>query len=222
MGFNDTDDYSLGFINDDPNGDEGNMDDLASSPSFEVVEEIKVNHGMFVSTRQAAETFFHQLVPSQTVEIHLNPAMTNNFPRDKPSVQRLCDTKSTICAKGKLMGINYKSIQPWRKLGRTVVCMIVILLMHCFYVGENVESEKLMDGFMGSGILGDKICPSYIKPNKKPGRITCDDNKEKALLVSIRGGGGSKLGVILKKLGLFLTISLALCTMWVNHVILTS
>ncbi|KAJ6887516.1 hypothetical protein NC652_028696 [Populus alba x Populus x berolinensis] len=56
---------------------------------------------------------------------------------------------------------------------------------------------KLMDGFMGSGCVGDEgCCPSKnIKPMMKPaGRlIKWDDNKkEKDLLVTIRGVGRSK------------------------------
>jgi hypothetical protein len=85
-----------------------------------------------------------------------------------------------------------------------------------------VENGKLMDGFMGSGRVGDEgCCPSKnIKPMMKPAGklLKWDDNKkEKDLLVTIRGGGESKFGVFLKKLGLFLTISFALCTILVNH-----
>ncbi|XP_022938604.1 NAC domain-containing protein 96-like [Cucurbita moschata] len=39
------------------------------SQSFEVVEEMKVNHGLLMSTRQAAETLFHQTMPSETVKV---------------------------------------------------------------------------------------------------------------------------------------------------------
>ncbi|KAJ6370769.1 hypothetical protein OIU77_001305 [Salix suchowensis] len=100
MGFNDSDNFSLGFINDEPNDDtfidDSNVDDLASSPSFEVVEEIKVNHGLFVSTRQATETFFHQLVPSQTVKIYLNPAMVaSNFSIEKADSTQSYGTEKT-------------------------------------------------------------------------------------------------------------------------------
>nr|TKR98967.1 NAC domain-containing protein 86 [Populus alba] len=229
MGFNDTDDFSLGFINDEPNDDtyidESNVDDLTSSPSFEVVEDIKVNHGLFVSTRQATETFFHQLVPSQTVKIYLNPAVvTGNFSIEKADSTKSYGKETTISAAKETFVGSKSSVQyPWRNLARNVVCLIVIILMHCFYLGENVENGKLMDGFMGSGCVGDEgCCPSKnIKPMMKPaGRlIKWDDNKkEKDLLVTIRGGGGSKFGVFLKKLGLFLTISFALCTILVNHI----
>ncbi|KAJ6861615.1 hypothetical protein NC651_037626 [Populus alba x Populus x berolinensis] len=228
MGFNDSEDFSLGFINDEPNDDtfidESNVDDLTSSPSFEVVEDIKVNHGLFVSTRQATETFFHQLVPSQTVKIYLNPAVvTGNFSIEKADSTKSYGKETTISAAKETFVGSKSSVQyPWRNLARNVACLIVIILMHCFYLGENVENGKLMDGFMGSGCVGDEgCCPSKnIKPMMKPaGRlIKWDDNKkEKDLLVTIRGGGRSKFGVFLKKLGLFLTISFALCTILVNH-----
>ncbi|KAE8720860.1 NAC domain-containing protein 74 [Hibiscus syriacus] len=63
-------DFTRGFIDDDEPSDhfldEGAMDDLTSSPSFEVVEDIKVNQGMFISTRQVANTLFHHTVPSNS------------------------------------------------------------------------------------------------------------------------------------------------------------
>jgi hypothetical protein len=76
---------------------------------------------------------------------------------------------------------------------------------------------------MGSGNVEEEgFCPSKnVNPMKKPAGkliIKRDDNeKEKDLLVTIRGGEGSKLGLFLKKLGLFLTISFALCTILANH-----
>ncbi|CAK7338885.1 unnamed protein product [Dovyalis caffra] len=156
LGFNDSEDFSLGFINDEPNDDnfidDSNVDDLASSPSFEVVEEIKVSHGLFVSTRQATETFFHQLVPSQTVKIYLNPAvMANNFSIEKAENTQRHDTKTS-------------------------------------------KTSTAKENFIGN----------ESSPVKKPAGklIKWDDNKkEKDLLVTIRGGGGSKAGVFLKKLG---------------------
>ncbi|KAB5516802.1 hypothetical protein DKX38_027450 [Salix brachista] len=230
MGFNDSDDFSLGFINDEPNDDtfidESNVDDLASSPSFEVVEEIKVNHGLFVSTRQATETFFHQLVPSQTVKIYLNPAMvSSNFSIEKADSTQSYGTEKTnnSTARENFTGSKSSVQYPWRNLARNVVCLIAIILMHRFYLGENVENGKLMDGLiMGSGCAGEEgCCPSKnIKPAMKPaGKLIKwgDSEKEKDFLVTIRGSGGTKFGVFLKNLGLFLTISFALCTILINH-----
>ena len=86
-----------------------------------------------------------------------------------------------------------------------------------------MESGKLMDGLiMESGCAGEEgCCPSKnIKPTMKTAGklIRWDDNKkEKDFLVTIRGSGGTKVGVFLKNLGLFLTISFALCTILINH-----
>ncbi|XP_065858223.1 NAC domain-containing protein 54 [Euphorbia lathyris] len=189
LGLNDSDDYSLAFITDDPNSnfiDEGNVEDLASSPSFEVIEEIKVNHGMFVSTRQAAETFFHQLVPSQTVKIHLNPEiMLDNYSMEKVEME-IQETSSKLFS----MGIISKKMHSSKKFATSVICIVIIFLMHCCYVGDfGGEEEK--------------------KKKKK---------MEKDMLVTIRGR--NKFSVLVKKLGLLLTISVALSTMWVNHVII--
>ncbi|XP_021645189.1 NAC domain-containing protein 54 isoform X2 [Hevea brasiliensis] len=188
--------------------------ELQGSPSFEVVKEIKVNHGMFVSTRQAAETFFHQLVPSQTVKIHLNPAemIADTFSIQKIDMHSALDEPiksniNTFSRANNFMEIR-ESLHPWKKFGTTVVGMIVILLMHCFYVGN--ENKLRMHGLRENG---------NVKPRRKAERNKWNnDHKEKNLLVSIRGG--NQFSVFLKKFGLFLTISLAVCTMWVNHVIL--
>ncbi|KAJ6861847.1 hypothetical protein NC651_037795 [Populus alba x Populus x berolinensis] len=52
MGFNDSEDFSLGFINDEPNDDtfidESNVDDLTSSRALALWRIIKVIHGLFV------------------------------------------------------------------------------------------------------------------------------------------------------------------------------
>ncbi|MBA0708617.1 hypothetical protein Golax_023714 [Gossypium laxum] len=126
-------DFTHGFIDDDPNDhhflDEGNMDDLTTSPSFELVEDIKINHGMFVSTRQVANTFFHQTLPSQTVQVHQN-AMTPtsfHFQVEKHKGKCMATTMSTFTKQCKeaLSGF---------------LCMLVLLL----YVGE--EDDGLNGG----------------------------------------------------------------------------
>ncbi|KAG8485177.1 hypothetical protein CXB51_021568 [Gossypium anomalum] len=126
-------DFTHGFIDDDPNDhhflDEGNMDDLTTSASFELVEDIKINHGMFVSTRQVANTFFHQTLPSQTVQVHQN-AMTPtsfHFQVEKHKGKCMATTMSTFTKQCKeaLSGF---------------LCMLVLLL----YVGE--EDDGLNGG----------------------------------------------------------------------------
>ncbi|KAK1575171.1 hypothetical protein Q3G72_003172 [Acer saccharum] len=203
LGFDDSDinDFSLGFIDDHQSDDQNRLDDdhdnadgFASSPSFEVVEEIKINHGMFVSTRQVADTFFHQIVPSQTVQVHLNPTMTSNLSMKK---EMLTQTEF---------------MKPWKDIVRAVVFMVAFLSMHCFYVGEDqLENENLMDEKSGG------LMKSWIDEKKE------NDDEDNNFLIKVNtGGGNNNLIAFLKKLGFFLTISLAVCTMWANHIVVVT
>ncbi|KAK0598079.1 hypothetical protein LWI29_031437 [Acer saccharum] len=203
LGFDDSDinDFSLGFIDDHQSDDQNRLDDdhdnadgFASSPSFEVVEEIKINHGMFVSTRQVADTFFHQIVPSQTVQVHLNPTMTSNLSMKKEMLTQA------------------EFMKPWKDIVRAVVFMVAFLSMHCFYVGEDqLENENLMDEKSGG------LMKSWIDEKKE------NDDEDNNFLIKVNtGGGNNNLIAFLKKLGFFLTISLAVCTMWANHIVVVT
>ncbi|XP_010315723.2 NAC domain-containing protein 54-like [Solanum lycopersicum] len=72
--------FSLGFGNDDNFLDDEETDGFSSSPSFEVYEKIEVNQGMFIATRQVANTFYHQVAPSKTVTIHRDMVTMHDFP----------------------------------------------------------------------------------------------------------------------------------------------
>lgn len=63
--------------------DDGDIDDFSSTPNFEVYEKVEINHGLLVSTRQAPKTFYHKVVPSKTVQVHINPTMMHQFPLTK-------------------------------------------------------------------------------------------------------------------------------------------
>lgn len=190
---NDTEinDFSLGFINDDdPNKnfiEDGNMDDYSSSPSFEVVEEIKVNHGMLVSTRQVVETFFHQIVPSQTVQVHLiNSVMAHNhYVENAEAMLMIMENQGSLLrnkVKAYVMG---KLIKPSKTIASAIVFVFALVLMHCVYLKEEVEiwneSNNEVNWFVG------------VKSHEK------------------------ELSAVLKKIGIFLTISLAFCTMWASQ-----
>ncbi|KAL5129177.1 NAC domain-containing protein 86 [Glycine soja] len=190
---NDTEinDFSLGFINDDdPNKnfiEDGNMDDYSSSPSFEVVEEIKVNHGMLVSTRQVVETFFHQIVPSQTVQVHLiNSVMAHNhYVENAEAMLMIMENQGSLLrnkVKAYVMG---KLIKPSKTIASAIVFIFAFVLMHCVYLKEEVE-------------------------------IWNESNNE-VWFVGVKSHDEKGLSAILKKIGIFLTISLALCTMWANQ-----
>ncbi|XP_039031048.1 NAC domain-containing protein 86-like isoform X2 [Hibiscus syriacus] len=186
-------DFTRGFIDDDPNDhflDEGTMDDLTSSPSFEVVEDIKVNHGMFVSTRQVSNTLFHHTVPSQIVKVHRNAMTATTFRFNDATITTHDEgnptlvTKLNAFAKGKCMGVMAFTNQCKKTLS-SFLSMLVLLLMHSSYIKE----EDAMNDKMGDGFNASK----GIK-------------RGKCLLIKAKGSSW-------KKLGFFFTISLVLCTL---------
>ncbi|CAA0814535.1 NAC domain containing protein 28 [Striga hermonthica] len=69
------------------------IDDFSSAPCFEVYEKVEINHGLLVSTRQVPNTFYHKVVPSRTVRVHVNPTIVKSkFSR---SMERFMSLKST-------------------------------------------------------------------------------------------------------------------------------
>ncbi|KAG6716462.1 hypothetical protein I3842_04G049800 [Carya illinoinensis] len=207
----------LEFINEDaPNEnlqlDDGNTtrEDYSSSPSFEVIEEVRVNHGMFISTRQVAKTFFHQTVPSQTVKIHLNPVMMSKFSIEKADNSQIgSDNKDSFFGKFK-----------------AVICMVALSLVHIYHVGGYMEEEKLIvDGFSASGKVLKGCSSNYMKyrnVRKRPARIEADDHRKKEHEVSVvikTSEGGNSFSTFSKSTKIFLTVSLALCTVWANRII---
>ncbi|CAL0308951.1 unnamed protein product [Lupinus luteus] len=176
---------SLGFINDDNDPNDNFMDDsnidYSNSTGFEVVEETK----MFVSSGPVAETFFHQIVPSQTVKVQLNHVMTNNH-----SIE-ITDTKMKMKKK-------WVSYMKFKAMTNAIVLIFALLLMHCVHKKEQVENWKLDH-----------------KDVTKPAEKFKWNEQENIWYVGIKSGKG--FSVFLKKIGIFLTISFALCTIIVNY-----
>ncbi|OIW14138.1 hypothetical protein TanjilG_21278 [Lupinus angustifolius] len=182
----DINDFSLGFINDnDPNNfiDDSNID-YSNSTGFEVVEETK----MFVSTGPVAETFFHQIVPSQTVKVQLNPIMTNNH-----YIENNAETKMKL----KNQWIFFRNFNA---MANAIVFIFALLLMHCVYLKEQVVENWNLD---------PKV---EVVENWK--------EQENVWFVVIKSEKG--FSVVLKKIGIFLTISFALVTMWANLIIVNT
>ncbi|KAJ1377369.1 NAC domain-containing protein 74 [Sesbania bispinosa] len=111
----DINDFSLGFINDgDPNDnfiEDGNMDDYSSSPSFEVIEENKV--------------------PSQTLQVHLNPVMMVNNDHsieNAEAIMMIVENQGSFISKFKayVMG---KLIKPSKTIASVIVFFFALLLM---------------------------------------------------------------------------------------------
>ncbi|KAE8735855.1 NAC domain-containing protein 74 [Hibiscus syriacus] len=152
-----TEDISHGFIDDEHFLHEGNIDDddTRSSSSYGVVEDIKINHGMFVSTRQVANTFFHQALPSQTVKVHRNPITATSlfqFHMDKSDSTessynkgRSFFTKLYAFSKGKCT----ETLSSMKSRASGFLCMAVLFLMHSFYL--EVEEGGISEEFVDTG-----------------------------------------------------------------------
>ncbi|KAF8407511.1 hypothetical protein HHK36_006645 [Tetracentron sinense] len=229
--FNDTEinDFPLGFISDDPNrvfSEDGDVDDFSSTPSFEVYEKIEVNHGMFISSCQVAETFFHHIEPSKTVEVHLNSVMTENFPLAKINSTRFQNRRRSIFSKFKefasdnFLGIR-SSIKPWRRglilineTMKTIIQIVALLLTSCIFLGELSDSENFTKAKMKRE---EGKFSSQVKNLKKSGKVKWSNKKNNACFTNLRGVSISS--VFLNKKWPFLTIVLALYAFGVHHLI---
>ncbi|XVF80778.1 hypothetical protein PTKIN_Ptkin15bG0102700 [Pterospermum kingtungense] len=219
-GFNETEieDFQQGFMDDDPEEhflDEGNMDDLTSSPSFEVVEDIKINHGMFVSTRQVSNTFFYQAVPSQTVKVHRNAMTVTSFQFQMARKAESDDEarydkgnyffrKFNAFATGKGMQI-MTFMKPCERTANAILFMVVLLLMRSLYF----EQDDIINAKPGDGLNTEKDCKekavTAFSGNGKP--------RQKHLVVKAKANSWNDFGLLWKKFGFFLTISLVVYTL---------
>jgi hypothetical protein len=184
------------------------MDDYSNSPSFEVIEEIKVSHGMLVSTQPVAMTMFHQVVPSQTLQVQLNPMMANknNSIENVEAVMMIMENQGSFFRKFKshMMG-KWNLFNPSRNIVASLVVFVFsLLLMYCVYLEEEVEIVCKPNS---NNMKDKRMRESYE-------RIKWNESKE-VLFIGVKSEKG--LSVVLKKIGIFLTISLVLCTMWASH-----
>ncbi|KAL1820458.1 hypothetical protein ACET3Z_015327 [Daucus carota] len=142
-----TDHFSLEFVNDDPNDhgflNDAELDDFSTSPTFDVYEKIEVTHGLFVSTRQVPDTYFHKIVPSQTVKVHINPMIVHSFPISEvdaaamPRNISLLDKFKALITTITMVGTT-KSLKPWTKTPDPFVG-IVSLMITCLYLEDNID-----------------------------------------------------------------------------------
>lgn len=169
--------YSLGFGNE--NGSDffltdGDVNDFSSSSNFEVHEKIEVSHGMLVSTRQTANTFYHQLMPSKTVKVHLHPMImqrcpiVKSDPRTIPKSGYLSDKFMTFSR-----GI-IQSLKPWRNTAvRTLISMIAILNAYWIFYGEHLEDKEALD----------EVVVSYKDSKVIEGNYSCKTMKKMKLKI---------------------------------------
>ncbi|KAL3630364.1 hypothetical protein CASFOL_023348 [Castilleja foliolosa] len=88
--------------------DDNDIDDFTSTPNFEVYDKIEINHGLLVSTRQASKTFYHKVVPSKTVQVHVNStvgslAKSSTITISKGNIGRLSGKLVAFSTKGILL-----------------------------------------------------------------------------------------------------------------------
>ncbi|KAL6959690.1 hypothetical protein U1Q18_039842, partial [Sarracenia purpurea var. burkii] len=207
--------FPLEFIDDtrDENFlDDGDVNDFSSPPSFEVYEKVEVNHGMFVSTCQASETFFHQTVPSEIVKVYLNPITMHNSPTLKPDSQTKPKKKSLF---GKLTAFVQKKIararKPWRKTVRPIITITALPLTYFLYFGEDFEEEKLGESFSATSKA------MKIMKLKKPEKLNWDYKKKKIWICEEIEKSISSL-VLCKIIWPYIAIALAISSIWVHQI----
>lgn len=197
------DDPSENFI------DDGNID-YSNSTGFEVVEETKVSHGMFVSTRQVADTFFHQITPSQTVKVQLNP-VTMLMENKQYSIENAETTLIALKNQGYSFSRKFNVMGKVKKPSKTIASALVFIFAFLLMLGDYLK-EQVEDNWKPAA------SPEDVKIQATHEKIIWNNiEQENIWFVGIKSGKG--FSVVLKKIGIFLTISLALCTMWANHII---
>ncbi|KAK9106467.1 hypothetical protein Syun_022478 [Stephania yunnanensis] len=158
---NENDEFSLGFINDDQN--ESMQEEGVGTPTFELYEKVEVNHGMFISSRQAAETLFHQIEPSKIIKvINLNQVLTN-IPATIQGGSSFFSKFKTFTIE-KVKGVMVMNNQL---LMRELICLVALLLTSCICIGER-PSDLDDDGFCS--LNGKTIKEINHKMMKKLGR----------------------------------------------------
>ncbi|XP_006348211.1 NAC domain-containing protein 86-like [Solanum tuberosum] len=196
-GFNETEanNFSIGFDNFLDN------DGFSNSPSFEVYEKVEVNHGFFIATRQASKTFYHQVTPSRTLKIHKNLVPLHDFPKNS---------------------INNFVTRPWTTTMRTLVA---ILQTFWIYFGECLELEakafKLEDK---KGVYEEYCLIERVeKKIKKVQDYKWDFYKQNKFPIGDKEEKGIKYCCnVEKKWPNYLTLVVALSSIWLHHIIVPS
>lgn len=183
--------------------DKTDDNDTTSSPRFEVVKKVEVSHGLFVTTRQVTNTFFQQIVPSQTVLVYINPTGVNECCHEitqKEEVHVLKKIASTFRG-------------PWRKFAYVTGFIPMLQLMRCVHQGSNSNKNQSSEGYSrkpNKGDCNDRGTILMMK-NAVVRRNIWKKKKEKSMVDE--QGLRVQDSFMLKKLGLSLAIILAISTM---------
>ncbi|KAL2521939.1 NAC domain containing protein 28 [Forsythia ovata] len=209
--WNDTEanDISVGLRNENASENfliDGDIDQFSSSPSFEVYEKIEINHGLLVSTRQAPKTFYHQVIPSTTIRVHLNPEMMHEFPIEKSNSRTIPKARS-LSNKFVTFSRNiFKAMKQWSTVS-TFISMVALLHTYWIYFVEQKDSKVEKNS---------KRIEEYC--SIKTVRIMDSLNLERDCKENEEGGGIISAEVMKKCKTLYLTIALALCINWMQHI----
>ncbi|XP_068645372.1 NAC domain-containing protein 54-like [Aristolochia californica] len=202
-------DYPLGFINDDPDGifhENGDRNDFPSTPTCEIYEKVQVNHGLFISSRPTSETFFHRMEPSTTVNVHLNRIMAYDFVLQKLEIPMKDRGKGSFMGKfktfvrEKLMGI-HTSMNSWRRswlLDETLGSSFSILAL----LNSNIDLGEASEGCKDMTETRKDDCNKMVKEEKEV------RNSKNDCAISTRGRSISN--IFLNRKWPFLTAALAL------------
>lgn len=207
-GLNETEanNFSMGFGNDNLLGDGDVTDGFSSCPSFQVYGKIEVNHGFFIATRQASKTFYHQVTPSRTLTIHRNLVPLHDFPKNRAPHDNFV-TKVT---------------RPWTTTMRTLVGMVAILQTLWLYVGECLELEE--KGFKLEDKKGvyEECCLIERVEKKKVEDFKWDIYKQSKFPIGDKDEGIKYCCYLEKKWPNYLTLVVALSSIWLHHIIVPS
>ncbi|XP_058090522.1 NAC domain-containing protein 54-like isoform X2 [Magnolia sinica] len=235
-----SDEFPLEFINENPNGifqEHSDLDSFAAMSAFDTYSNVEFNHGLFVSSLNVAETFFHPVEPSKTVRIHLNPSVTHNIgglPKSEEERKgrdgSFFFSKFKAFSKNKFMGIK-NSIGPWKEscvvnvTFRTIVSVIVLLLTSCIYLGgisvhdcsrADLSSSDVSEESMDERREGN--CLDEEKIVKKLERTEWSDKKSSACFT--RFSGRSISNIHLNRKWPFFTVVLAVYAFGIHHYLL--
>lgn len=195
--------------------------------SFQVMEEIKVNHGMFVATRQVAETLFHQVVPSQILKVQNLHQMPMSMLDSQSSVGKEGKLGSSLLARQRRISPSFlkSMMRTWIKSGSSIFHVLGILWIMCIiHLGDGMADKTMMMDARFHAMENVPASPGMSKRRRK-GVITKWDNhheQQRHQTISPPAKPEGTLSVCLRKIGFLLTIALALSAVWINQVLLAS